>query len=981
MVTATYFRESAASEASPGAPQGRRFCVLGAAQSQRLRPGGQARGGAAMDFSKFLAEDFDVKEWINAAFRAGPKEAAAGKADGHAATLVMKLQLFIQEVNHAVEETSLQALQNMPKVLRDVEALKQEASFLKEQMILVKEDIKKFEQDTSQSMQVLVEIDQVKSRMQLAAESLQEADKWSTLSADIEETFKTQDIAVISAKLTGMQNSLMMLVDTPDYSEKCVHLEALKNRLEALASPQIVAAFTSQSVDQSKVFVKVFTEVDRMPQLLAYYYKCHKVQLLAVWQELCQSDLALDRQLTGLYDALLGAWHTQTQWALQVTAHLGSGENKAYDDTGMGDCLESGGSPLWSTTVFKNPHEVVTVLLIQTLGALVPSLPICLSAGVERAGPELELTKLLEFYEATAHFAKGLETALLPHLHEHNLVKVMELVDAVYSPYKPYQLKYGDMEESNLLIQISAVPLEHGEVIDCVQELSHSVNKLFGLASAAVDRCAKFTNGLGTCGLLAALKSLFAKYVSDFTNTLQSIRKKCKLDDIPPNSLFQEDWTAFQNSIRIIATCGELLRQCGDFEQQLANRILSTAGKYLSDSYSPRSLAGFQDSILTDKKSTAKNPWQEYNYLQKDNPAEYASLMEILYTLKEKGSSNHNLLSASRAALTRLNQQAHQLAFDSVFLRIKQQLLLVSKMDSWNTAGIGETLTDDLPAFSLTPLEYISNIGQYIMSLPLNLEPFVTQEDSALELALHAGKLPYPPEQGFGSSVAGGPMEATSSSCPGGDELPELDNMADNWLGSIARATMQTYCDVILQIPELTPHSTKQLATDIDYLINVMDALGLQPSRTLQSIVTLLKTKPEDYRQASKGLPRRLTTTVATMRGLPPSVKGGGNMKVNQEGHSAPSTGEKGIVVEDSVDGGGQPWGPWGFPHTLSTLPQNQSGWPQQHQLQTRTRTSILVSHVADHRLILAGAKPGSRLERVRDGTEERRAALKWRRQ
>lgn len=41
-------------------------------------------------------------------------------------------------------------------------------------------------------LQVLVEIDQVKSRMQLAAESLQEADKWSTLSADIEETLKTQ---------------------------------------------------------------------------------------------------------------------------------------------------------------------------------------------------------------------------------------------------------------------------------------------------------------------------------------------------------------------------------------------------------------------------------------------------------------------------------------------------------------------------------------------------------------------------------------------------------------------------------------------------------------------------------------------------------------------------------------------------------------------------------------------------------------------
>ncbi|CAM5142532.1 unnamed protein product [Eretmochelys imbricata] len=782
-------------------------------------PGSELGGGAAlapgMDFSKFLADDFEVKRWVNGAFRAVQQQDAPGKVDAHAATLVMKLQLFIQEVNNAVEETSHQALQNMPRVLRDVEALKQEATFLKEQMVLVKEDIKKFEEDTAQSMQVLVELDRVKSRMQLAAESLQEADKWSTLSADIEETFKTQDVSVISAKLTGMQNSLAMLVDTPDYSEKCVHLEALKNRLEAMASPQIVATFNAQSVDQAKVFVKVFTEIDRMPQLLAYYYKCHKVQLVTVWQDLCQSDLSLNRQLTELYDTLLGTWHSQLQWVMQV---------------------------------FKNPHEIVTVLLIQTLGALVPSIPVCLSTAMERASQETRLNKLLELHDTTAHFARGLEVAMLSNLNEHNLVKVMELVEVVYGPYKPYQLRYGDLEEENLLIQISAVPLEHWEVIDCVQELNHSVNKLFSLAAGAIDNCVKLTDGLGVCGLLKALKALFKKYVSDFTTTLQSIRKKCKLDDIPSDSLFQEDWTAFQNSIRIIATCGELLRQCGDFEQQLANRVLSTAGKYLLDSYSPCSLSGFQDASSAEKKSLVKNPWQEYNSLLKETPSEYASLMETLHTLKEKGTSNHNLLSASRSALTHLNQLAHQLAFDSVFLRIKQQLLLISRMEGWSSGGIGETLTDDLPNFSLTPLEYISNIGQYIMSLPLHLEPFVTQEDSALELALHAGKLPYPPEQG--------------------DELPELDNMADYWLGSVARATMQTYCEVILQIPELTLHSAKQLATDIDYLINVMDALGLQPSKTLQNIVTLLKTKPEDYRQTAKSLPRRLASNIATMRSV-----------------------------------------------------------------------------------------------------------------
>ncbi|XP_042294025.1 conserved oligomeric Golgi complex subunit 7 isoform X2 [Sceloporus undulatus] len=764
-----------------------------------------------MDFSKFLADDFEVKSWVNGAFRSVQQE-APGKVDAHAATLVMKLQLFIQEVNNAVEETSHQALQSMPRVLREVEALKQEAAFLKEQMVLLREDIKKLEQDTAQSMQVLVQLDHVKSRMQLAADSLQEADKWSTLSADIEETFKTQDVLVISGKLTSMQNSLAVLVDTPDYSEKCVHLEALKNRLEALASPQIVSAFSTQSVDQARVFVKVFTEIDRMPQLLSYYYKCHKVQLVAVWQDLCQSDLPLDRQLTELYDMLLGTWHAQLQWAMQV---------------------------------FRNPHQVVTVLLLQVLGALVPSLPACLTTSMERIGPEGKLAHLLGLRETTAYFARGLEAAMLPSLKECNLVKVAELVEATYGPYKPFQLQYGDLEEENLLIQMSVIPL-HGEVIDCVQELSHSVNKLFGLASGAVDNCLKLTDGLGVSGLLKALRSLFSKYVSDFSNALQSIRKKCQLDEIPSDSFFQEDWSAFQTAVRIIGTCGELLRQCGDFEQQLANRILSAAGKYLSDSYSPCSLSGLQESP-SEKPSPLKNPWQEHNYLQQESPAEYAALLEMLYTLKEKGTS-HNLLSASRSALARLNQVTHQLAFDSVFLRIKQQLLLVAKMEGWSTGGNGEMLTDDLPNFSLTPLEYISNIGQYLLSLPLHLEPFVTQEDSALELALHAGKLPFPPEQG--------------------DELPELDNMADYWLGSLARATMQTYCEVILQIPELTLHSTKQLATDIDYLANVMDALGLQPSKALQNTVTLLKTKPEDYKQVSKNFPRRLASIIAAMRGL-----------------------------------------------------------------------------------------------------------------
>lgn len=99
----------------------------------------------------------------------------------------------------------------------------------------------------------------------------------------------------------------------------------------------------------------------------------------------------------------------------------------------------------------------------------------------------------------------------------------MELVDVVYDLYKFYQLKYGDMEESNFFIQMSIVFLEYGEVIDCVQELSYFVNKLFGLVFVVVDRCVRFINGLGICGLLLVLKFFFVKYVFDFISIFQFI--------------------------------------------------------------------------------------------------------------------------------------------------------------------------------------------------------------------------------------------------------------------------------------------------------------------------------------------------------------------------------------------------------------------------------------------------------------------------
>ena len=58
-------------------------------------------------------------------------------------------------------------------------------------------------------MQTLLKLDEVKERMQAAANALQEADNWTTLSANVDEVFDSGDVALVSWKeITNISQSI-----------------------------------------------------------------------------------------------------------------------------------------------------------------------------------------------------------------------------------------------------------------------------------------------------------------------------------------------------------------------------------------------------------------------------------------------------------------------------------------------------------------------------------------------------------------------------------------------------------------------------------------------------------------------------------------------------------------------------------------------------------------------------------------------------
>lgn len=70
----------------------------------------------------------------------------------------------------------------------------------------------------------------------------------------MEEIFDSRNIEAISKKILGMQTSLKLLVNVADYEDRKLQLEGLKNRLEAIASPVIVQAFTSSDAGKKILY-------------------------------------------------------------------------------------------------------------------------------------------------------------------------------------------------------------------------------------------------------------------------------------------------------------------------------------------------------------------------------------------------------------------------------------------------------------------------------------------------------------------------------------------------------------------------------------------------------------------------------------------------------------------------------------------------------------------------------------------------------
>ncbi|XP_067938360.1 conserved oligomeric Golgi complex subunit 7-like [Watersipora subatra] len=742
-----------------------------------------------MDYSKFLDDSFEPKDWINAAFRANKGTGAAN--DQYATTLVMKLQLLVQEVNSVIEETSREVVSNLPRVLRDVETIKQEAALLQDQMKHIKQDVQKVEQDTSKSMQALLQLDTIKSRMEQTAEALQQADQWTVLSSEIEDVIQSGDADLLTAKLIAMQQSLRLLASVPDYDDRCQHLEALKNRLESLVSPNIITGLTSGSQESTRHYVEMFTSIHRFEQMQRYYEHFHKSLLSKSWAEHTQvPDKTLPQSLALFYDTVMSTFHSQMSWCAGV---------------------------------FDEPISIVCQMLAVSLESLEKEISSSIVQHVDNQDNCLQF--VMQLKQVTDRFAQTLEMALLDRLQsqENYSACVMPLARVVYEPYLPFFRDYSKLESQSILSELDKVEMEDRRYIDTsISKLSASVSQVFKVSRGVIDRCSLLTGGVGYLAIADIYNSFFSNYATEVKRILVNLGEKFRSQ--PEGQADLDSWTMFSYALQTIQISGEIIAEIEELDETVVGDILLT----------------------TDKLSVqAATPLSDIRVIYQLSSEQIL----LLEQLRETASEKQSVLPVSLKVLRSLSEHAHKLAFESVFSQIDKHLHGLSESEVWMSESAGGALTTDLPTFSLSPQEYITQIGQYIMTLPQYLDPFTTETNAgdnsealSITLAVKYGRLPYSKLE---------------------KDVEHLDSI---WLESVSRATMHTYCDEILRISEITPHATKQLIVDIDYFKNVLDDIGLDPIDQLVSISELLKASPQLYANASQNIPKPLSTTIRTMR-------------------------------------------------------------------------------------------------------------------
>nr|BAD45448.1 oligomeric golgi complex 7-like [Oryza sativa Japonica Group] len=411
------------------------------------------------------------------------------------------------------------------------------------------------------------------------------------------------------------------------------------------------------------------------------------------------------------------------------------------------------------------------------------------------------------------------------------------------------------------------------ELSETVRRMEESIPQIIVLLEAAVERCISLTGGSEADELVLALDDIMLQYISNLQETLKSLRIVCGVDNTAHSDSSkkeaglekkeaqrlvdvseEEEWSIVQGALQILTVADCLTSRTSVFEASLratlarigTNFSISGFGSSLDKSTAANGdenaevpitgraaldIAAIRLTDLPDKSKKLFTVLEQasyifLNYLASVTTLElsHVSLICLNSLIANLGGSikldylskdpRFHALPLTSQRVAAFSDTVNELVYDVLISKVRQRLNEVARLPIWSS--VEEPGGLPLPSFSAYPQAYVTSVGEYLLTLPQQLEPLA-------------------------EGISGG--EA-------GNE--EAQFFATEWIFKVAEGATALFMEQLRGIHYITDRGAQQLAADIEYLSNVLSALSMPIPPFLATFHTCISTPRDQVRDLIK---------------------------------------------------------------------------------------------------------------------------------
>ncbi|KAH9177323.1 Golgi complex component 7-domain-containing protein [Lactarius sanguifluus] len=814
-------------------------------------------GDTQPDFFRSLDSDIDPVSWINNLLQNGAHEPS------DLSSLEKHLNNIIPTLEVASEDLSLHIERLIEEISRSASRLPYDLHFMRDGALSVQVALNSltnrstsFSPQSSATLDRLHSLDIVKRHMESARDVLREAESWSTLESEVSSLLSEQNYEKAAEKLSEANKSMIVFQNTPEYEARRALMISLQNQLEASLSSALIAAINSHEIPLCRHYYTIFGNIQRGSEFRAYYFGSRRSSLITTWQ---------DAQLSDSGDSSVSPSATR-QTSEFLTAFFA-------------DFLTVLNSERASTSaIFPDPQLTLSSFITSTFSTLQPTFTERLSALCDHHGPAV-LIELIATFQATEKFAVAADKILerteasTPSLSppsdstnsestsksfrrrsSHSRLSIsrrMSLSSSatgafqllgsgldwdteVYEPFLEYQVSYGALETKLLFSSLPDSSLQ----ADPARGLRERTLDVFSLAEESLSRMQAFTHGYGAAALVSSLDDFLAafidssraSFVSFMPASTASVVAGSGVEDLADLDYTLEDYSAIQVWLHLLESLRGVRDRLSVFESQLRGTLLQVSIAFRAHAHDPRaSLPGTTRGALQLLSQSTLNSHHLHDLL--DSPTQDSARLH----------SAPPLLVKARTALDAAASLVQTSLQGAMLSPLHKSLANYASSPLWTTSsqgasrrvgGGGATSDAAVPTFSLSPSEAMQRAAEGLLNLPRLFEVYADDDvlsfsietlphvDSALLESLTEPTVGEPPSSIHArrASIARPPTSAFT---------PEA--IASVWLSSLSLSLLEHVTEKVLpSIGSLTSAGAAQLSSDLGYLGNIVNAVGVE---------------------------------------------------------------------------------------------------------------------------------------------------------